>query len=86
MATRTVRLDEEAERALKEVQRATGLPISEALKRGLRSLREEVRRKTSRTPYDVYRELDHGPGGSAIAPSTDTKRAVRAAIKKKLGR
>ena len=86
MATRTVRLDEEAERALKEVQRATGLPISEALKRGLRSLRDEVRRKTSRTPYDIYRELDHGPGGSAIAPSTDTKRAVRAAIKKKLGR
>lgn len=86
MATRTVRLDEAAERALKEVQRATGLPISEALKRGLRSLRDEVRQKASRTPYDVYRELDHGPGGSAIAPSTDTKRAVRAAIRKKLGR
>lgn len=86
MATRTVRLDDEAERVLKEVQKATGLPISEVLKRGLRSLREEVRQGTSRTPYDIYCELDHGPGGSAIAPSTETKRAVRDAIRKKLGR
>lgn len=86
MATRTVRLDDEAEAALEEIRDATGLPISEALKRGLRSLQERVKLETGRTPYDVYRELDHGPGGSAIAPSADTKRAVRAAIKKKLGR
>lgn len=86
VATRTVRLDEEGERALKEVRDTTGLPISEALKRGLRSLRDEVRQGASRTAYDIYRELDHGPGGSAIAPSTETKRAVREAIKKKLGR
>jgi hypothetical protein len=86
MATRTVRLDAEAEAALRHIREATGLPISEALKRGLRSLEERVRRDTQCTPYDVYRQLDHGPGGSAIAPSTDTRRAVRAAIKKKLGR
>lgn len=86
MATRTVRLDEEAERALKEVQKATGLPISEVLKRGLHAVREQVRRGAARTPWDIYRELDHGPGGSAIAPSTETKRAVREAIRKKFGR
>ncbi len=86
MATRTVRLDDEAEKALREIRDATGLPISEALKRGLRSLGDRVKRETQRTPYDIYRELDHGPGGSAIAASTDTRRAVRAAIKKKLGR
>jgi hypothetical protein len=86
MATRTVRLDDEAEEALREIRDATGLPISEALKRGLRSLGDRVKRETQRTPYDIYRELDHGPGGSAIAASTDTRRAVRAAIKKKLGR
>jgi hypothetical protein len=45
-----------------------------------------VKGEMRRTPYDIYRELDHGPGGSAVAPSTDTRRAVRAAIKKKLGR
>jgi hypothetical protein len=86
MATRTVRLDDEAEAALREIRDATGLPISEALKRGLRSLGDRVKRETQRTPYDIYRELDHGPGGSAVAASTDTPRAVRAAIKKKLGR
>jgi hypothetical protein len=86
MATRTVRLDDEAEAALRQVREATGLPISEVLKRGLRSLQEQVKDAMARTPYDIYRELDHGPGGSAIAPSSETKRAVRAAIKKKLGR
>ena len=86
MATRTVRLDDEAERALRQIREATGLPISEALKRGLRSLQQHVEQESLRTPYDVYRELDHGPGGSAIAPSTDVRRAVRAAIRKKLGR
>ena len=86
MATRTVRLDDEAESALKEVREATGLQISEALKRGLRSLREQVRNRPSRTPYDIYKELDLGPGGYAIAPSTETKRGIRQALKKKLQR
>lgn len=86
MATRTVRLDDEAEAALQEIRDATGLPISEALKRGLRSLQDRVTHEAGRTPYDIYRQLDHGPGGSAIARSSDTKRAVRAAVRKKLGR
>ena len=42
MATRTVRLDDEAEAALREIRDATGLPISEALKRGLRSFGDRV--------------------------------------------
>jgi hypothetical protein len=86
MATRTVRLDEEAEEALREVREATGLPISEALKRGLRALQEHVKHEASRTPYDIYAELDLGPGGYAIAPSTESRRGVRQAIKKKLHR
>lgn len=86
MATRTVRLDDEAEKALQEVREATGLPISEALKRGLRSLQDQVRREGGRTPYDVYQELDLGPGGYAIAPSTDSRRGVREALRKKLRR
>ena len=86
MATRTVRLDDEAEAVLRRIRDATGLPISEALKRGLRALDQDVSHDAERTPYDIYRQLDHGPGGSAIAPSTDTRRAVRAAIRRKLGR
>ena len=86
MATRTVRLDDETERALQEVQAATGLPISDALKRGLRALREEVRREAERTPYDIYRELDFGAGGYAIAPPTETRHGVREAIRRKVRR
>ena len=43
MATRTVRLDDEAEAALRQIREATGLPISEVFKRGLRSLLDNVR-------------------------------------------
>jgi len=86
VATRTVRLDEEAELALEEIRTATGLPISEALKRGLRSLQEQVRREATPRPYEIYRELDLPPGGDAIAPSTATRRGVRKAIRRKLRR
>lgn len=86
MATRTVRLDAEAEKALQEIREAMRLPISEALKRGLRSLQEQVRRETGRTPYDLYQELDLGPGGYAVAPSTETHRGVRLTLKRKLRR
>lgn len=86
MATRTVRLDAEAEAALAEIRKATGLPISEALKQGLRTLRERVGREPGRTPYDVYRQLDLGPGGYAVAPSTRTRKGVESAIRRKLGR
>jgi len=84
MTTRTVRLDDDAEAALEEIRRATGLPISEALKRGLRSLQEQVKHETNRTPYDIFRQLDLGPGGYATAPSTRTRRGVAQAIRKKL--
>ena len=86
MATRTVRLDAEAESALREIRQATGLPISEALKRGLRSLHEQLTSEAGRSPFDVYDQLDLGPGGYAIGPSTDTRRAVREAVKRKLRR
>ena len=86
MATRTVRLDDEAEAALQQIREATGLPISEALKQGLQSLRRQVRDEAERRPYDVFRQLDLGPGGYAIAPSTETRRGVAAALRKKLGR
>jgi hypothetical protein len=86
MATRTVRLDDEAEAALADIRRATGLPISEALKQGLRSLRERIGQELGRTPYDVYRQLDLGPGGYAVAPSTQTRKGVESALRRKLSR
>ena len=62
MAIRTVRLDEEAEATLREIREVTGLPISEALKQGLRSLKQQVREASEHRPYDSYERLDLGPG------------------------
>ena len=80
MGIRTVRLDEEAERALQEIQAATSMPISAALKRGLRVVRDEVVRTSRQTPYDIYCQLDLGAGGYAKGPSTETRAAARKAI------
>jgi hypothetical protein len=80
MAIRTVRLDEEAEQALRDIQQATGMAISAALKRGLRAVRDEMLRSSRRMPYDVYRQLDLGAGGWATTASTDTRAAARKAI------
>lgn len=83
MATRAVRHDEEAEAALREIREATGLPVDDAPKRGLRSLRDDVRHEASSTPFAIFQELDLGPGGYAIAPSTEVRRGVRRALAKK---
>ncbi len=86
MGTRTVRLDDEAEAALDEIVRGTGLSISGALKQGLITLRSNLAEQAHQVPYDIYAKLDLGPGGYAIAPSTDTRRGVREAIVRKLNR
>ena len=84
MAIRTVRLDDEAEATLRQIREATGLPISEALKQGLRSLKQQVADASGQRPYDLYERLDLGPGGYANAPATETRRGVAMALRKKL--
>jgi hypothetical protein len=86
MRVRTVRLDDEAEKALEQIIQVAGLSISGAFKRGLILLRDDLAQRAQRVPYDIYAELDLGPGSYAIAPSTDTRRGVQEAIKRKLGR
>ena len=86
MATRTVRFDAEAERVLDEVRAATGLPISEVLKSGLRALQRDVRQTPVHSAYDIYQEFDLGPGGYAVGSSSDTRRAVRSVLAKKVRR
>ena len=84
MAIRTVRIDDEAEATLRQIREATGLPISESLKQGLRSLKQQVLDASGQRPFDFYDRLDLGPGGYAIAPSTETRRGVTGALLKKL--
>lgn len=83
MAVRTVRLDDEAEAVLREVVELGGLTVSEALKRGIVELRSKLEQSPPRSAYDVYSALDLGPGGYAIAPSTQSRRGVREALERK---
>ena len=86
MGIRAVRLDDDSEKALAEIVKATGLSVSAAMKKGLLALRSEVYQEAQRRPYDVYKNLDLGPGGYAVAPATKTRQGVRAAIGRKLHR
>jgi hypothetical protein len=40
--------------------------------------------EAARTGYQIYEELDLGPGGYAISLSTETRRGVKEAIRRKL--
>ena len=101
MGVRTVRLDDEMEKALQEVMAATGLSASAILKRGIETLRGQLDVRTVKEPavayetrppqqtntaFAIYEKLDLGPGGYSRAPSTDVRKGVRDAIKEKLGR
>lgn len=83
MGIRTVRLDEETERELTRLRNATGLSISEVLKRGLKAYRAQVASESPRTPYEVYKQLDLGPGGHARSPARQAKSAVADLIRRK---
>jgi hypothetical protein len=87
MALRTVRLDEDDEKVLKELIMETGMSISAVLKEGLLALRDRHSRiAPRRTAWEIYEELDLGPGGYAVAPSTEVRRGVQEAVRRKLSR
>lgn len=86
MATRSVRLDSNTEKALARLTRMTGLNISEIIKRGISSLESEAAVADTRRPWDIYSQLDLGPGGYSIASSADAKAAAREQIRRKHGR
>jgi hypothetical protein len=84
MATRTVRLDVEAEHALASLTKSTGLSISEVLKRGLIAYKQQAQNAPAeRAPYELFCQLDLGPGGYARAAAKDAKAAIRTAIARK---
>lgn len=83
MGTRTVRLDQETEKMLGEIIKMTGLTISAALKEGIFQLHDKLRNRQSTRPWDLYEKLDLGPGGYAVAPSTDSRKGVAKALRKK---
>jgi hypothetical protein len=86
MALRTVRLRPEAEKALKRIMERTGCSVSAALNDGVLVLRERLAEYQAASAWDVYRTLDLGSGGYAVAPSSRAREGVRQAIKRKLER
>jgi hypothetical protein len=86
MGTRTVRLDDDAERALARLRRLTGLSISEVLKRGLAAYEQAAFREPPVRAYDVYARLDLGRGGWSLTPAREAKGAVRDVIRRKHAR
>ena len=67
MTSRTVRLDDEAEQALDEIRRRTGMTISQALKRGLLALSRQVADEREKTSWAVYERLDNNKTQAAKA-------------------
>jgi hypothetical protein len=87
MATRTVRLDSEAERTLTALTRMTGLSISEVLKQGLIAYKQNtLNAPAPRSPYELLCALDLGPGGYARAPARDAKFGISQTIRRKYRR
>lgn len=86
MATRTVRLDDEDEAILREMVEATGLSVSGVLKRGLMAARDSLRAESLSRPWDVYCELDLGPGGTSKGSARSAKRDVRSLLQERARR
>ena len=87
MSTRTVRMDDASEATLADLQRRTGLSISEVMRRSLRAYERELESDNMRRPYEVYKSLGlPGEGGYALAPAAKAKEAVAEIIRRKHGR
>lgn len=86
MTTRSVRLDDEAERALAEIRRHSGQSISSAIKLSLMSFRDTVLSHQRRRPAEFFSRYDFGEGGYTIGPARDARRLVREKLVQRHGR
>ena len=84
MGTRTVRLDAAAEATLADLQRRTGLSISDVMRQALRAYTTELDADIRRRPYEVYKSLGlPGEGGYAVAPARRAKEMIADVIRKR---
>lgn len=83
MTVRTVRLDKDTEKALFTITQNTGMSISDAIKQGLRMLKENLPNET-KTPYEIYQGIELGPGNPDAPHAKDAHKVLRNAFKEKL--
>jgi len=86
MSTRSVRLDDEAEFALEEIIKRTGMSISGAIKQGLISYREIALNTTLKRPADFFNQFDLGSGCYTLASARNSKLLLRNKMKEKVRR
>jgi hypothetical protein len=83
LRVRRIVFDEESERALEQVIQMTGWSVSAALKRGVLALQDRIEQFPEHPPFEIYRRLDLGPGGYALAPSTKSRLGVQRKLQQK---
>ncbi|MXW19002.1 MAG: ribbon-helix-helix protein, CopG family [Gemmatimonadetes bacterium] len=84
MATRTVRLDTDAEATLADLRRRTDQSISEVIRRSLQAYARELDADIRMRPGEVYRKLGlPGEGGFAVAPASRAKEVIADVIRKR---
>lgn len=86
MTTRSVRLDDEAERALAEIRRRSGQSISSAIKLSLISFRDSVLSHQGRRPSQFFLQYDFGEGGYSTGPARESRRLVREKLEQRRAR
>lgn len=85
MSTRSVRLDDEAEIALEEIVKRTGMSISDAIKQGLVAYREIAMKTALKRPADFFTQFDLGKGGYTLGAARNSKSLLKKIIKGRVG-
>ena len=83
MSVRTVRLDQNTEKALATIVRKTNLSISGAIKKGLLVFYDKLQHKQQNTAFEIYSQINLGEGDTNIPASTNTRQAVLEVLKRK---
>ena len=77
MSTRSVRLDDEAENALKDIIDYTGMSITDAIKHGLVAYRAIAIEKANRKPSEFFQNFDLGNGGYSLGSARQSKKLLK---------
>ncbi|MFY9823723.1 MAG: hypothetical protein WAM82_20245 [Thermoanaerobaculia bacterium] len=86
MTTKTIQIDDDTQEVLEQLVKGTGLSASAVFKQGLFALRDRLPGQPSKSAYEIYKELDLGPGGYGVGSAAEAKQGVREAIRRKHAR
>lgn len=81
MFIKMIPIDGRSAKLLTRIRRATGWSASEAIRRSLWTLDRQLRELAPKRAFDIYRDLDLGPGGYARGPARRSSDVARSAIR-----